>query len=296
MRHWLSAGFLFSILLSGCTIKVTEERVFLPSEAAGTQISIDDGDRVLFDLNRANPEIWKDYETSFDTGEFTSEAGNIHYKLARNGEVNGPLFIYCGGNTFDVPNHGDLAIWKILPFGDVLVWDYPGFGKSEGEPTVIQFRQAVTALVSRADTFRRNSDQSIILWEQSLGGFVCSEVAAQFDQDLSLIIETSAPSAPKAANYLVPWYLKPFAKVELASELVGLNTIDTLDSMQLDILVLGGRKDRILPVSLSRQLHEQLTERGHQVRYHEFQEGTHFNLSLEDGFESVIQTFLASLE
>lgn len=294
IRNSLIAGLIIP-LISACAISVTEKDIFLPEEAAGTTISISDGDRVLFELNEANPDIWEEHKVRFTSDVFTYDQTDISYKIARNDRQAGPLFIYCGGNTFDVPNHGDLAIWKVVPYGDVLVWDYPGFGKSEVEPTVAEFRKASASLVANLDSFTRDETQEIVFWGQSLGGFVCSQLAAQFHDAASLIIEISAPSAQEASRYLLPWYARPFVKVELAPEISELNSVEVLDGRNLDILVLGARKDKILPVQLSRSLQASLGQSGHDVTYHEFRRANHFNIGFEDELSEVVESFLETV-
>ncbi len=239
-------------------------------------------------------------EVRFTNDDFETPICKIAYRHALKGKTAQhaaapPLIIYCGGNSFDVPNHGDLAIWKALAHGDVLVWDYPGFGQSEGKAKISDFRAATNSLAQNIQKFQRSREQKIVLWGHSLGGFVCSELAnhlAKLSNFESLIFETSAPSAKAAKKYFVPWYVKPFIQIKLDVQVASYDNIQTLSGQNLKILILAARKDQILPVKLSRQMRDELRSTGHRVTYHEFKKADHFNVGFEESLTSIVANFL----
>ncbi len=300
----LCAASALLLAASGCARIISEEDVFLPEMAEGSLFSYDrtrgDTHTILFAKNKANPEIWRAFDAQFSNGAFASPIGDINWRLARNEVLakarTPPLIVKCGGNSFDVPNHGDLSIWTSIAHGDVLVWDYPGYGDSGGAPTVAHFRQASAALLGQIDSFRRAPAQPVVFWGYSLGGFVCAELAASFSEKSAVVFVASAPSAQSAAAYFTPWYAKPFVRVRLSPEIQAFDNVATLAARRLKVLTLGAGEDRILPVQLSRALRDQLDETGHDVAYHEFKRADHFNVGMQREFRDVAAAFFATIE
>ncbi|MEO0982508.1 MAG: alpha/beta hydrolase [Pseudomonadota bacterium] len=282
------------IALVGCALHVDEEDVFLPWMAEGTSFTVtDDETGVIFERNRPAAGLFEAAELDIRDGVFDSALGPLAYRLARGPDPDAPLLVHCGGNSFDVPSHGDLAIWKLAPHGDALVWDYPGYGDSAGDATVADFRVAVAALAETIAGFRRTPDQRVVLWGHSLGGFVCSELAAAAPVIDAIIFEASAPSAPAASKYLAPAPLRPFVRVRLSDEIASFDNVAALSKRPIKALVLGARKDRILPVQLSRALRTSLEDAGHAVTYFEFRDSNHFHVGFQPDLPEVVSHFLA---
>lgn len=282
--------------LSACTRLIGEGDVFLPQNAKGTLFSIEDDNGFVFEENKAREGLFDELGVSIEQGYLTTDIGELKYRLVRKSETNKPLIVYCGGNSYDLPNHGDLVTWKAAPHGDLLLWDYPGYGSSEGKPTVESFRAAAKDVAAAIPGFRRSEDQSVIFWGHSLGGFICSELAGHYERTNAIIYEASAPSSRSAIIAAVPWYLRFAVRAELAPELIDFESPSVLPQGTLDILVLGARKDKILPVHLSRTLRNDLIALGHNVTYHEFRKANHFSIGFNDNLETVISDFLQSTE
>ncbi len=300
LKSRLSLFLLFCLMNTACVRTITERDIFSPEDAPNTTISITIEDREIFTDNKANPTIWADYGAQLSNNTIDSPIGKISYKLARNQKLTTnnetpPLIIHCGGNSFDVPNHGDLAIWKILPHGDALVWDYPGYGLSEGEASVDNIRIATKSFAENISQIQRDPSQDIILWGYSLGGFVCPQLAVDLKEVKALIFENAAPSAIAAKPFLLPWFAKPFLRTRLSPILESFNTIEVLQNQKLYILILAARKDRVLPITLSELLRDQLSASGHYITYHEFPNANHFSIGIDENLEKTVSGFLKSL-
>ena len=295
MRARIASIISSSLLCAACAVHVSERDVFKPETAQDTTFTIETDEGRLFDHNRPAPGLFERLGISPETGRIPSSAGDIYYQLARNPDVHAPFIIYCGGSAFDVPNHGDLAIWKLHRFGDVMVWDYPGFGLSEGEPSIQNFQNAGFALSMAFRNLQRTPDQKIIFWGHSMGSFACARLAAFVPRADAIVFETATPTSEAAAPYLAPALVRPFIRVELQNGLQDFDNVDVLSGRQIPALVLAATHDEVLPVELSRQLRDGLIATGHDVTYHEFPEGGHFDLGFHGELDEVVPAFIANV-
>ena len=289
---WFGAMLLW---LAACTRTIGEDDVFLPWMAEGTQFTVSDDSGVIFFENKRRDGLFEEMGLTMEEGALPTSIGDLHYRYVRSPKEQAPLFIYCGGNSYDIPSHGSLVTWKVAPHGDLLLWDYPGYGNSEGEPQVKDFKQAAQDLSQYLASFRRDEEQAVIFWGHSLGGFVCSELAGQSKIATAMIYEASAPSSEAAVEGAVPWYARPFVRAELDEVLIDFKSAEALPDMALKALVLGARKDRVLPVRLSQKLRDDLADAGHSVTYHEFRGANHFNIGFEEDLERVVSDFVSAL-
>ncbi len=293
MRGIILVGLVSAAGAAGCVRHVGESDVFMPSAAAGTVLTVSDDNGVVIDENGPAPGLWDKLGVDFVYGNVGSDVGQIRYRLARTSQNDGPLIVYCGGNTYDVEHHGDVTTWRIVSHGDALVWDYPGYGDSEGEATVADFRAAIGAFAETLPTLRRSKDQPIIFWGHSLGGFVCSELAAAAQRADGIVFEASAPSAEAASRYLATPLLRPFVRVRLDQAILSLDNVAALEDLRLPVLVLAAKKDRVLPSVLSRDLRDLLADAGHTVTYHEFREADHLNIGFQPDHDAIVSAFFA---
>ena len=204
-----------------------------------------------------------------------------------------PLVVHCGGNSSDRYNSGTFFGLKVLPYADLVIFDYPGYGDSPGTPSAESFEALIDNLGSELNDRRAQTNRPLILWGYSLGGFVCAELLGAIDKVDAIIIESSAHDAKGAARQLVPAILRPFLRVRLSPTLSTYNNVDALRGYQGSVLVLAGADDGILPSKLSQELVDGLREREVSVTYHEFADGNHANLPTLDAYTEVLDQFFS---
>lgn len=260
---------LFGTFLSGCTITVDESLVFQP---------LDGPERVT------DPELMSiQFEKVFMEPANFSLSGSINQDQAHfsrtkeefvpvevrhdlwadgtiavtefvTGVEDAPLVVHCGGNASDRYHFGTLFGLKVTPHADLLIFDYPGYGDSPGEPSAEAFEAMTRTSAGVLDEKQVGTDRSLVLWGYSLGGFVCARLAQQVSEADAIIIESSGKNAEGAARYLVPKLLRPFVRVRLAPSLASYDNAEALAGYEHPVLVLSGTEDGILPVELSRDL------------------------------------------
>jgi len=86
----------------------------------------------------------------------------------------------------------------------VLIFDYRGYGKSEGKPSetgVLADGRAARAWLAEKEGV---SESEIVLMGRSLGGAVAVDMAAK-DGARALVLESTFSSVPDVAAYHYPW-------------------------------------------------------------------------------------------
>ena len=272
-----------ALSLQGCALRIAENDVFRANEAnrrdASAPLTLD-GESTLPD--------W----VTLGHRRHSTTIGSVAITLA---DAPGDrLILHCGGNASDRKSDGVSYLKKLTNFGDVLIFDYPGYGDSQGQPTTPHFEAAVAGVAARARALMQERALSqIIVWGHSLGGFVCSRMAAQLHEKVShVVLEASARSAQQVAEVWTPWYATPFVSVNIAEGLASYDNAQALSRFGGKVLVLGAGKDRTLPPRLSRRLHDALQVTGADASYREFSKADHFDIGDQPGFHELINAFL----
>lgn len=210
-----------------------------------------------------------------------------------NASADEPLLVACMGQTGDRRNSGLIYAAKLLPWGEALLIDYPGYGDSSGEPkieTMLAFQKNLPAYL---DGLAAN--RPLILWGHSLGGPVCASVAAASRQADAVVLETTVPTFDDMMDVRKPWFTPPNFRLELAT---GLETYDipaTLAAFDGPILVVGAGKDQAFPVALEREVAEKLKQKGRAVTYVEYEAADHMNAALNGHFVRDAAAFFADV-
>lgn len=313
---WLA---LIIPMLSACVVRIDEARVFQPQRAntLGGEVPGPGfwGETVFY-----NPDVSLTLNSSFDGervdidipagtldpaeiehGKFTAVGAAIAWTYAARPAAQArPLIIHCGGNSFDRWNFGLLALLKLLDFGDVVLFDYPGFGYSEGPAdsgAQNRTEPSVAAFVAMEPVFRQFVDEQFgarprIYWGHSLGGFVCARLSVRDPASIGLVLEATAATPQEAADAQPPAFMRPFVRVALDPVFDPFDTVSTLNSFAPPVLVLAGEKDRTLPARLSRHLYDDLKAQGLDVDFEAFSGVGHTNIPTAPGFAEKMRAFL----
>ena len=131
----------------------------------------------------------------------------------------------------------------------VLVFDYRGFGRSDGKPDekgiLADARAARDWLARRA---RIPVDQTLLMG-RSLGGGVAVDLAAK-DGAIGLVLMSTFSSLPDMGARFVPW-MKPHRSMTQR-----LDSLSKMDRYTGPLLQSHGDRDRLIPIQQGRRLHE----------------------------------------
>lgn len=195
-----------------------------------------------------------------------------------------PLILFCGGNMFRQSAYGGLVGEQLSAFGDVLLFDYPGYGASTGASDIASMKAAVATMAAHARTTADREQRRLILWGHSLGGTVCAEGAVNAKADV-LVLETTTPSANAVVQETLGWK-RVLVRVRLAQPLAEIDIPSTLAEYPGQIIVLEAGRDTVLPPVLSRRLAQALTAKGRSVDHMVFAEAGHNDVHSQADFRS----------
>lgn len=217
--------------------------------------------------------------------------GSIGATRVRTSAAPRPLILFCGGNMFRRSSAGGSAARKLEPFGDVLMFDYPGYGETGGEADFAHFSTAGEVMAATARAQADAEGRPLIAWGHSLGGVVCTDAAVKARAD-ALVLETTTPGA-RAAVEQQAGMMRPFLRITLAPALASIDVPAALDGFEGKIVVLEAGRDETLPPALSRTLARQLEQRGLRVERLVFPNAGHNDVGRQPDFESRVAAALA---
>ncbi|MGK0202237.1 MAG: fermentation-respiration switch protein FrsA (DUF1100 family) [Planctomycetota bacterium] len=173
--------------------------------------------------------------------------------LAPHGKHRGTV-VYCHGNAANLTLHARYAEWMPKQGFAVLVFDYRGYGKSEGSPT--RDGTIADALAAVDYALARDPNRTIV-FGHSLGGAIAIVAGAQRQAVRAVVAESTFPSyraiaaaSAPALDILVPLFVSE-----------GQDPITYLPVLTpRPLLVIHGEDDHIVPVALGKKLFEAASE------------------------------------
>ena len=132
----------------------------------------------------------------------------------------------------------------------VMTIDYPGYGESEGRPSVDNVYQSAEALWQYALS-RGFTSENIIIYGFSLGGGVASYLAEQHPP-AALVLDSTFTRLRDVPSEHLP-FLKPYLKLVLGDLF---DTKSRLANIHCPLLVLHSPADTVVPYDLGRELFE----------------------------------------
>lgn len=207
------------------------------------------------------------------------------------GNPNGPIILFCGGNMFRRAIGGGDRAAALTSFGDVVMFDYPGYGETPGDATLANFRQAGSAVANWVAQTAATENRQVLAWGHSLGGPVCTEATRMIHVD-TLVIEASTPTARAAVDNQIGVF-RPLVRVDIDPGLDSFNVVQTLRGFQGRVVVLSAGHDETLPPALSRRMARDLQAAGVNVQTLNFPDADHNNIRLQPDFQSRLAAALA---
>lgn len=185
--------------------------------------------------------------------------------LPAKGRVLGTV-LQLHGNAENISTHFTSLAWMPARGFNVFIFDYRGYGGSEGEPTLegvqLDIDAAMDALFARSDIDK----DRVVMYGQSLGGALAAYYVAHSprrDRLRALILESAFSGyvdivREKMADHWFTWpfqWLPQFTVDDRFSPLPSMAKISPLP-----LLVLHGDQDAVVPVQEGRRLYEAALE------------------------------------
>lgn len=246
-RIWLAAAMV--VWLSGCAVQVGERNVLRADRP-------DDPPRKQR-LDDASAPSWK-----LETLALPAVGAELR-GIAASRPGNALTVLYFGGNAFHLDQHGAEVLAAIAPCGvDVTIFDYRGYGRSQGTPTIAALKQDALQIFDEVNA--RHAGR-VVLHGQSLGSFIAAYVAQQRPAARGLILESTTTNPRDWANSMLPWYAWPFVRVQVSPELQAVDNVAAASAYAGPALVLQGEQDNVTPPRLARQVYAALPSSARQM-------------------------------
>ncbi|HYI09049.1 MAG TPA: alpha/beta fold hydrolase [Thermoanaerobaculia bacterium] len=178
----------------------------------------------------------------------TADGLKLHAWLFQAKAPNAPVMIWFHGNAGNLTDRADMCVEFARRGISVFVFDYRGFGRSEGRTSESGVFKDSTAAFEYVRTL---GDEPVVLYGESVGGPYAAFVAKE-RKVRAVVIENSFPSLREMGNALyrplpLGW-TAPFA----------LRTTKWLNEAGVPVLVMHGTRDAVIPYSLGKQLYDDL--------------------------------------
>ena len=211
-------------------------------------------ERLVFFPSRYPEGDWKPLDLHPEDAHFVAADGvRLHgWYLPRQEPLAAVLF--CHGNAGNITHRYELLWMLHHRVGvSVLIFDYRGYGRSEGSPTeagILADARAARAWLAAREGI---AEIQIVLMGESLGGAVAVDLAAA-DGARALVLQKTFTSLPDVAAHHFPW---------LPVRWLMRNRLDSLGKIanyRGPLLMCHGQPDTIVPYQLGRRLFEAANE------------------------------------
>jgi len=175
--------------------------------------------------------------------------------------------LVCHGNVENISTHVKLDLWLVEAGYNVFIFDYRGYGRSEGEPEVKGVhRDAEAALETLVDRLPHPGNDRIIVFGKSLGGAIATHLVATSPyrgRVKALIIDSAFAdyrmiAREKIADSIVGWPFQYPLSFLVNDDYSPLKKIKHISPIPL--LIVSGIDDPIVPEHHSRLLYDAASE------------------------------------
>ena len=161
--------------------------------------------------------------------------------------------LFCHGNGGNMMHRLDsINIFYNLGL-DCFIFDYRGYGNSEGKPseegTYLDVRAAYKWLTEE----KKVSPDDIVIFGRSLGGSIAAQLASRVEAK-ALVVESSFTSYVDIGKKFYPYMpVRWFARFNY-------QTIDYVKSVHCPVMIIHSRGDDIVPFEFGLELYEAANE------------------------------------
>jgi fermentation-respiration switch protein FrsA (DUF1100 family) len=167
--------------------------------------------------------------------------------------------LFCHGNAGNISHRLD----TLLLFHDLglncLIFDYRGYGRSEGRPSEQGVYRDAHAAWDWLTEQQQIPPGRILVFGRSLGGSVAARLAADLAEQNSpppaaLVLESAFTSVTDMGKHYYPWFpIRWFARFQF-------DTVDAVKRVQSPILVIHSPEDEIVPFKFGQKLYESASQ------------------------------------
>ena len=196
----------------------------------------------------------------------------------------GHVILFSHGNGGTVADWGSVGVLLREKLdASVFIYDYRGYGKSEGTPTATNIladgRAARKWLAERENI----AESEILQMGRSLGGAVAIDLASQ-DGAKALIVESTFTSLPDMTSQLLPGVPARYLLWEQ------LRSVEKIEKYEGPLFLSHGTVDTLIPFEQGKRLHEAAGSK--EKTLYPIHEGNHNTSPPMDYYENLKKFFV----
>jgi uncharacterized protein len=226
-----------------------------------------------------DPPVAEMEEVDFPTADGT----RIHAWWLPHPNATRTLLVFHG-NAGNLSDRGPTVARISELFGmNVMIFDYPGFGKSEGSPNEERCYASAEAAIRWLKQAKQIAPEQTVFYAESIGGGVAIEMATRYPCRNLVLVKTFT-RLPLVAKKRYPW---------LPVDWLMSNRYDNLSKIgrvTCPVLIASATADRLIPYEMGEQLFAAANEPKQFYR----DEGHDHNDRMPDDFWPTLKAFLDS--
>lgn len=174
------------------------------------------------------------------------------------------LILFFHGNAQNITAHYPNFVWALEHGYDYFIFDYRGYGLSEGSANQQGLHKDALAALDLAHQWRAEKEMpQLIVYSQSLGGIVAAKALEDDPKrdEISLVVFDSTFSSYQQVAYKkmqqAGWlrFLSPLGKVLMSDEYA---PTDIYEKLETPVLVIHSKDDQIIDYENGEQIFERL--------------------------------------
>lgn len=188
-----------------------------------------------------------DYGLPFEDVSFTAQDNVKLHGWFVPAEPSNAVMLFCHGNAGNISHRAD-NISRLNAIGvSVFIFDYRGYGKSEGSISEAGFYLDAEAAHRIANGYASQRQSKLVIFGRSLGGIAAVHLASQRPCAGTILESTFTHLGAMAREHFPVPGVHKMLKTRL-------NAIDKIGRVKVGTLFFHGDLDDIVPMSLGREL------------------------------------------
>ena len=161
--------------------------------------------------------------------------------------------LFAHGNAGNLSHRLDRVIFlQARIAADVLLFDYRGYGRSEGSPDEEGTYRDARAAYRWLTEVRKVPAERLVLFGESLGSAVALDLAISH-ACRALVLEAPFTSVPDMARVVLPFFPRSLVRTQY-------DNLGKVGRLRVPLLVLHGDRDEVVPFPQGRRLFEAAPE------------------------------------
>jgi fermentation-respiration switch protein FrsA (DUF1100 family) len=198
-----------------------------------------------------------------DIGFRASDGVNLHGWFFNGGPNTKGTVLVLHGNAENLSTHVNSVLWLVKEGFNLFIFDYRGYGESEGNPDINGIHLDAEAALKALLSLPRVDNGKIIILGQSLGGAIAVYTAANSpykDRIAALVIDSAFSSyrliaREKLSQFYITWLLQHPLSFLVSDSYSPIRWIKKVSPVPL--LIIHGALDPVVPIRHGYLLYEE---------------------------------------